>query len=403
MTQRLYYDDAYTTHFTARVVERLTVDDQPALVLDRTCFYPSGGGQPADRGTINQVEVADVIARQSDGAVLHLLSAEVQADQVTCRVDWERRVDHMQHHTGQHILSAAFVVEAGANTVGFHLGSESVTIDLDKSHIPPATLDRVEDLANQVVREDRPVRAWFPTGAELDEMHLRGVPLLDGPLRVVEIEGFDCNACGGTHVARTGEIGLIKIIRLDRRGEETRVEFLCGNRALLDYRRKNAMVNRLAAELTVGHWELDQAIARLRAENQRLHSDLKAARAQLLDGEAADLLESSPERNGLRVIKRAYAHHDRDEIRKLASSLAKTPGVVALLGLAGQDAQLVFARADDVERDMVPLLKRALHVLGSKRGGGRANFAQGGGVPADLSLVESALNEAESVLLGSRT
>jgi alanyl-tRNA synthetase len=403
MTQRLYYDDAYTTHFTARVVERLTVDDQPVLVLDRTCFYPSGGGQPADGGTINQVEVADVVTRQSDGAVLHLLSAEVQADQVTCQVDWERRVDHMQHHTGQHILSAAFVVEASANTVGFHLGSESVTIDLDEPRIPSATLDRAEDLANQVVCEDRPVRAWFPTDAELAEMHLRGVSLLSDPLRVVEIEGFDRNACGGTHVARTGEIGLIKIIRLDRRGEETRVEFICGSRALLDYRRKNAVVNRLAAELTVGHWELDQAIARLRAENQRLHSDLKAARAQLLDREASELLEAGVERGGLRVVKRAYAHRDRDEIRKLASSLAKTPGVVALLGLAGQDAQLVFARAGDVECDMAPLLKSALHVLGSERGGGRANFAQGGGVPADLNLIESALNEAESVLLGSRT
>jgi alanyl-tRNA synthetase len=400
MTRRLYYDDAYTTAFTARVTGRLTVDDHPAAVLDCTYFYPASGGQPADGGTIAGVEVVDVLPRKEDGAVLHLLAADVPGDRVECCVDWERRFDHMQHHTGQHILTRAFIQIAGADTVGFHLGEESVTIDLDKSHIPPETLDEVEDLANRIVFEDRPVTTRVIDLEEAESIRMRKMPdmLATDGLRVVEVADFDLTACGGTHVAHTGEIGLIKVLRLEKRGDETRVEFRCGWRALRDLRVKNELVNRLAAEFTVGYWELDQAIERLRADLKATRRTLKAAGNRLLDYEAADLLQSTAVREGVRVISRIFEDRDVGEVRALVGRLVAAPGTVALLGVAGEKAQLILARSRDLSYDMSAALERALSVLGSARGGGKPDFAQGGGVAADAALVEAALAEAEDTI-----
>ena len=398
--QRLYYQDAYIQTFEANVVERLTFAGRPAVVLDRTAFYPTGGGQPADRGTLNGVPVADVEARPEDGAVIHALAGALPADRVTGQIDWARRFDHMQHHTGQHILSAAFVQVAGAHTVGFHLGVESVTIDLDKPRIAPEMRDAVEDFANEVVTRDVPVRAWFPTEAELAGIDLRKEPAVAGKLRVVQVGDVDATACGGTHVARTGEVGIIKVLKLERRGDETRVEFRCGGRALLDYRQKNAMVNKLAAEFTVGGWEIDQAVARLRAELKAVRAELNQARAQQLAHEARALLEAAAEHNGVRVITRTYAGWEARELNRLAAELAAHPRTVALLGLAGEKAQLVLARSDDLPHDLVAALRRALAVLGTERGGGRPAYAAGGGVPADAPQVQAALAEAERVVIG---
>jgi alanyl-tRNA synthetase len=400
MTRRLYYDDAYTTAFTARVTGRLTVDDRPAVVLDCTYFYPAGGGQPADGGTIAGVGVVDVLPRNEDGAVLHLLAADVPGDRVECHVDWERRFDHMQHHTGQHILTRAFIQAAGADTIGFHLGEESVTIDLDKPHISPEMLDEVEDLANRIVFEDRPVTTRVIDLEEAESIRIRKMPdmLATDGLRVVEIADFDLTACGGTHVARTGEIGLIKMLRLEKRGDETRVEFRCGWRALRDLRVKNALVDRLAAEFTVGYRELDRAVERLRADLKAARSALKAAGNRLLDYEAADLLQSTAVREDVRLVSRVFEDRDVGEVRALAGRLVAAPGLVALLGVAGEKAQLILARSRDLSYDMSAALERALSVLGSARGGGKPDFAQGGGVAADAALVEAALSEAEDAV-----
>ncbi len=398
MTERLYYSDSYTRQFTARVVERLTFGDRPALVLDKTFFYPASGGQPFDTGRINGATVVEVATRDSDKAVVHLLDRPLEADEVNCEVDWQRRFDHMQQHTGQHILSQAFLRAANAETVSFHLGLESVTIDLNVEKLSPAAVDKAEDLANEAVTGNLPVRAWFPTADELSRLPLRKTPDVDGPLRVVAIGDFDYNACGGTHLANTGEAGLIKVLKIEREKKGTRVEFRCGARALSDYRRKNAIVNQLAADFTCGVPEVTQAVAKLRVEAQSYHKELKAAKEALLEHEAAQFAAAAPESNGWRVVRRAWADRDPNEIRGLATQLAALPGTVALLGTSGSKAHLVFACAEDVERDMNAALKSALATLNG-RGGGSARLAQGGGVSADLPQVESALKLAETELL----
>jgi len=397
MTERLYYSDSYTHTFTARIVERLTHNNHPALILDKTFFYPTSGGQPNDCGSINQAQVIDVIVRESDNAILHILDRETDSGDAACAIEWSRRFDYMQQHTGQHILSQAFIRTAHAETIGFHLG-DSLTLDLAAEKLSPDVIDRAEDLANHVVTENAPIRSWFPSDDELQKIPLCKAPEINGRLRIVAIGDFDFTACGGTHVAHTGEVGLIKIIKVERAKKMRRVEFVCGSRALRDYRRKNAIMNQLAADFTCGVFEIDQSVAKLRSESQSLNKDLKEARERLIEYDVRELIAALPDTWGSRLIKRVWANRDMNELRKLAMRLTDEPKVIALLGSSGAKANLVFARSNDVDQDMKALLLSALKVIGSEKGGGEARLAQGGGVPATMELIEKALREAEKNL-----
>ncbi len=412
MTERLYYDDAYLTRFTARVVEGFAFQDWFAVVLDRTAFYPTSGGQPFDRGILGGVQVVDVLVRDSDDAVLHLLDAPL-ADELTeivGEIDWERRFDHMQQHTGQHILSQAFLQVAQAQTVAFHLGSESATVDLaGRWQLAPAEtasacpsfhedvagwMEQAELLANQIVWEDRPVTALSVPPSGLSDVPLRKPPAVTGDVRVVQVAGFDWSACGGTHVAHTGEIGLVKIVKWERRGDELRVEFRCGRRALDDYRLKNGLVNRLAAGFNVGYWELDQAVERLASEAKELRSRLREAGQALAQYEAAGLRAAAPRVAGVRLVVRNLPGRSAQEMRELARHLVAEPDVVALLGVGDHKAQFCFARSSNVDIDMVSLVRDTAEALGARRGGGQPDFAQGGGPLAGVQQLEAALNWA---------
>ena len=397
MTERLYYSDSYTTTFTAHIVERLTHNNQPALRLDKTFFYPTSGGQPNDRGTINQAQVIDVIARESDKAILHILDRDLDSGDAACTIEWRRRFDHMQQHTGQHILSQAFLRTAHAETVGFHLG-ESLTIDLAVEKLSAENIDQTEDLANQIVAGNAPIRSWFPTDDELQKIALRKAPEIDGRLRIVAIGDFDVTACGGTHVAHSGEVGLIKIIKVDRAKKMMRVEFMCGGRALGDYRRRTTLTNQLAADFSCGVFEIEQSIAKLRSENQTLSKELKEVRERLMEHDAQELIAALPDTWGNRLIKRVWTNRDMNELRKLAMRLTDEPKVIVLLGSSGAKANLVFARSKDIDQDMKAVLLSALKVIGSEKGGGDARLAQGGGVPASAELIEKALQAAQKNL-----
>jgi alanyl-tRNA synthetase len=400
MTGRSYYNDAYRRTFDARVVSYLNMDGRPAVILDHTFFYPASGGQPADRGYIDEVPVVDVFIREEDGAIVHVLGGEVFEELVHGAIDWDRRFDHMQQHTGQHILSQAFIHIANAHTVGFHMSDNSVTIDLDRNDLAPEEIERAELLANEIVWEDREVTTRVVSPAQADELPIRKVPEVDGNvLRLVEIGGFDLNACGGTHVARTGSVGLIKIVKLERRGDELRVEFCCGRRALVDYRRKNRVVNRLSTNLTTGYLALEQAVEKLQEEAKQARREFRRQQVELSAHVAARLLRSAQRTGEARVVVHAFEDSDPEEVRLIARHLVDRPGVVALLGIAGSKAQLIFARSQDAPGVMRELIKPALHVLGNAAGGGSETYAQGGGPAADRARVEQALARAERLLL----
>ncbi len=392
-TYRLYYHDACLTTFTARIIERLTCQGRPAVVLDQTAFYPTGGGQPHDLGHLNDVPVVEVFERDrpADGAVVHVLAADLTGEQVTGAIDWARRFDHMQQHTGQHILSQAFVQVADAETVGFHLSQDTLTIDLNRVSIPWPVIEQVEDLANQIVFQDRPVTVHLVTLDELERLPLRKLPKMEENIRLVQVEGFDWSPCGGTHVARTGQVGLIKIIGLERRGAETRVTFCCGGRALTDYRRKHDVLARTATGLSVGYWELEQAVARLQAESKETHKKWTEAETRLMDYEAGDLIASAQEVGDFALVVCAWPDRDMNSLRLLAKKIAEHPRTVALLGSGGRErSSLVFARSPDVNVDVADWLRQAAVRLGGK-GGGQSNLAQGGGGPAGVEQVQAAL------------
>jgi len=405
MTGRLYYTDSFCTSFSANVVERLAWGDRPAVVLDQTAFYPTSGGQPADRGTLGDAAVLDVVVRKEDGAIVHVLEHALSETVVQGLVDWDRRLDHMQQHSGQHVLSAAFERLLDAATVGSHLGAEVSTVDINVAHLEPSTVAPVEELANRVIWEDRPIRVRFVGPEELASLSLRRPPVVQGPVRIVEIAGppeeparsFDVNPCGGTHVAHTGEIGMVKIVRLDHRGDKTRVEFLCGKRALRDYQVKNAMIGRLARLLTVGHRELDQAVERLQAEGRQLRRALRQAQGRLLEVEAAELMGTTVAHGPCRVVQRVWEQREPGELRALAQSLAQHPGVLALLAGVGERTHLCFSRGEGVDLDVAILLRQACAKLEGK-GGGQPHLAQGSAPATDVSRIEAVIADLASHL-----
>jgi alanyl-tRNA synthetase len=403
-SKRLYYQDSYKTRFKGRIVERVQQDGVTAVVLDRTCFYPTSGGQPFDRGMMNQVPVQNVTIRETDGAILHWLGeADIWSDEITADIDWPRRFDHMQQHSGQHILSQAFIQAADAETVSFHLGEQSVTIDVQARDFKSENIEYAEHLANQIVWQNRPVRIRAASPEEAQQLPLRKIPpTREGKLRLIEIDDFDLTACGGTHVSATGEVGMIKIVKLERNGDLLRVEFCCGQRALQDYRLKNSVVSRLTAVLTTGIPELVDSVSKLQTEVKESRRTLKQQQNAITQLDATVLLAQSKRKNKTIIITRVYPDSESNpgQLRALANRLMKEENVIALLGLAGEKSLLIFGRSKNAPGDMNQLIKPALQLLGSASGGGTAEMAQGGGPTADLERVEQAVARAERLLLG---
>ncbi len=400
MTEKLYRGDPYLRSFSAKVQRRTTAGKHPALVLDRTAFYATSGGQPNDSGVLAGVAIVDVFEDEASGDIVHLLAGAPdgvgEGDQVSGEINWERRFDHMQQHSGQHILSQAFEKSLDAPTVSFHLGADLCTIDVRLAGMSPAQAVAVEDMANAVIFANRPVHVHEVTQSDLARFPLRKQPVVSGMIRIVEVEGFDYSPCGGTHVRSAGEIGLIKIRRWDKRSDALRVDFYCGQRALLDYRRKNDVVNALAAGLSVKDTDVRDAVERSLAQAKDNFKLLDDARQRLMELEARSLIADMPVSNGLRLIVRVFDDRTGEEARRLAMALTATPSTVALLGLRSPDrASLVFARSADLAHDMNALLKASAPLV-SGRGGGTPSLAQGGG--PGLDGLAAALATAQQTL-----
>jgi alanyl-tRNA synthetase len=392
-TERLYFQDAYLRHFSAHVVAHRGQGGQHLIALDQSAFYPEGGGQPADTGTLGGAQVLDVQSDE-DGAVWHYLAAPLGSETLQGEVNWERRFDHMQQHHGQHLLSAAFEQLYSMKTISFHLGTATVTIDLAAPQLSAEQAVAVEELVNQVIWEDRPVLARFVSAAELATIPLRKPPAVSGPIRVVSVPEFDHSACGGTHPRSTGGVGLLHIRRWERRGDAIRVEFVCGGRALRDLRWKNGVLARISASLSVGSDELEGAVARLRESEDQARRGLEQARMQLLPHEARELAASAETIGELRVVRVTSVPRSLEELRALAKLIADE-GTVALVGMAAEKGHLIIACGPGLPVDSGALIRAALGPLGGK-GGGRPELAQGG--LADPGQIAAALQYALDAL-----
>lgn len=380
-TLRLFHDDAYCWRFTAQVLSCRPAAGGWDVVLDRTAFYATAGGQPHDTGSLDRQRVSEATVIEETGEIVHRVDGPV-AGTVVGAIDAGRRLDHMEQHTGQHILSQACARVLGWETASFHLGEACSTIDLAPQDADPArdALAQAEDFANQIIRENRPVRIHYAEGAaELARFPLRKPPTVTGPVRIVEISGFDWSACGGTHLSSTGQAGLIRIKSWERHKKGLRVTFLCGGRALADYRAVDSMVQDLCQSLSIPWSELPVAVQRLRDEAGRLRRTLGLAQDKLTDAEARALLETvRPTAGGVRVLRMAIGGRPLDEVQALAARVAAQGKAVALFGTRSALPQLVFARSTDLRLDMAGILRAALPAIGG-RGGGAPHLAQGGG------------------------
>jgi alanyl-tRNA synthetase len=397
MTERLYYQDAYLRSFEAQVMDERKVDGHPAVVLDVTAFYPTSGGQPHDKGTLNGVQVCDVQVAD-DGTPVHVLEARLAGPLVVGEIDWARRFDHMQQHTGQHILSQAFLRVCQAETVSFHLGDAVSTVDLDLASLSAAQVAAAEKSANEIVLMSQEIVSRFADPRELGAMPLRKMPVVDGPIRVVQIAEYDWSPCGGTHVANSGEVGPIKAVRVERRNKVTRVYFLCGWRALDDYARKHAVVQELTGYLTTGESELLPSVQRLEARAKEASKSLADTQLQLVEYKVENWIASAKPAADVMCVALAFDDYDLVLLKEIARRVTERAGMVALLATRQPRAQLVFARSEDVHVDVSQLMRAVCANMGG-RGGGRPGFAQGG-IP-DSDSVDAALAEAVA-RLGNR-
>ncbi len=394
MTVKLYWQDAYLRSFDAQVIRRLETDGQPAVILDRTGFYATSGGQPHDLGTLNGVSVLDVV---EDGPeVVHVLAEPLANEFVHGEIDWARRFDHMQQHTGQHVLSQAVIQVAGAETVSFHLGAEAATIDVAAAELSPEQIEAAERLANEVVLSARPVMVTEHLPESIGELGLRKQPEVEGLVRVVEVADFDRCACGGTHVRSTGEIGPIHISRCDSQRGNVRVEFLCGWRAIRDYAARDALLRSLSRDLSVGWTELPDRYARLEEQEREARRQVEGLRRRLLDAETPRLAAQAEQRNGYRLVFAVLEDYDAGNMRYIAQQLLQNAGLVVLLGVTEPSAQFCMGRSADLPLDMRQVLREAGAGL-NVRGGGKPEMVQGGGLaPEALPLL---LQRAADALL----
>jgi alanyl-tRNA synthetase len=397
VTERIYYTEPYTTEFDATVLQvTATEDGRPAAVLDRTAFYPTSGGQPYDTGRLGSRAVVDVID-QEDGTILHVLDAIPETGPTQGTIDWTRRFDHMQQHTGQHLLSAAFDHLYGVRTVSFHLGTTSSSIDLARE----VTADEIagaESEANRIVWEDRPVSIRFEDAGAAAAMPLRKESKRQGRLRLIDVEGFDLSACGGTHVARTGGIGIIAIAGSERFKGGSRIAFLCGVRALAGYRALRSSVDESVRQLSVLPSELPEAIARIQTEVRDARKRAKDLQSDLAAFKAEGLATSATPAGGVALVAASLDGWDQNGLKQIASALTTKEGHLAVLTTTTVPVSVVVARSNDVAQDSAAILKKLVERFGGK-GGGRPELAQGGGMtgsPSDvLAFVRSSLvNEA---------
>jgi alanyl-tRNA synthetase len=378
-TKRIYYDDAFVKEFEAEVLacEELAGNSAKRwrVLLDRTALYPASGGQPDDRGRIGGAAVVEIVDEGDE--IAHFVDARVAPGPVKAEVDWTRRFDHMQQHTGQHLLSAVLQTKFGLETVSFHLGEEVCTIDLRGAEPAEGTLRGAERATNDIVFEGRPVTVRYATREELRGLGVRKEVEREGILRVIEIEGADLQPCGGTHVARTGQIGMVQLRRWTKIRQDWRLEFLCGERvaraARGDYETRRGIAEKLKCSME----EVGGAVEKALAEKDASFKLAKARGERLAELEAEKMVRETPVGpSGVRVIARVMEGVEASFVLMLAPAIAAHEGVVVLMARP-ECGHVFFGQHPAVGKDMNALLKKVLTEVGGK-GGGTKDFARGG-------------------------
>ncbi|HEY6328057.1 MAG TPA: DHHA1 domain-containing protein [Blastocatellia bacterium] len=387
-TERLYYTDSGLLEFSAAITGINPENDLLRIVLDKTAFYPTGGGQPNDIGRLGDADVIDVQEDES-GLITHLVKAPASLEvgqSIVGSIDPARRLDHMQQHSGQHILSQAFVKACGAETRSFHLGAKTSTIDIELQSPTAGHMLAAEDIANSVIFDDRPMRVHLVTEEEAALLPLRKESAVKGLIRVIEVEDFDWSPCGGTHAKRAGQVGLIAIKGFERAKKMTRVEFVCGARSLADYRLANQAATSIGRFFSADRDSSPVLVEKMSQENKTLKKRVRellelalVEEGGRLYAQAAETSSASAPDHKFKLISAVFDDRGPEELRLLAYRIMERGPAIVLLGSKeGDAARLVFARSPELPQNMGALLAEACQGLGG-RGGGKPELAQGGG------------------------
>ena len=387
-TKRLYLEDPYRVEFEARVVEKGLREQKPALILDQTCFYPESGGQPYDQGRIDGKRVIKVF--EEGERIIHVLDKDIDAESISGKIDWQRRFGHMQQHTGQHILSQSFIELFGAKTFSFHLGESVSTLEIGLRKASDEEVERVEKRANEIVFEDREVKIHFLSEDEVGRLPLRKPPPKKKRIRVVEVSDFDYTACGGTHVGRTGEVGLVKILRWERIRDNVRFEFLCGNRALQDYSAKNRILRELSNRYTVHESEVLSVVEKLSSDLKSQKQTSRKLQQKIAQYEAQEIIKKAEKS----IISQTFTDRTHEEVRNLALNIIHGGDFIVLLGLKGKErGHLILARSEGFDIDMRELIPLVSPLIKGK-GGGNPSLVEL--VAEDKDKIDAALGEART-------
>lgn len=376
MTIKLYYNDSEISQAIVHVLDSAKDEVGYYAVLDQSCFYPEGGGQPADTGRIGAAKVVDV--QTVEGEIRHYTDIQLPKESFSAEIDWQKRWDHMQQHAGQHLLSALFEDMYSLKTQSFHLGQARVSIDLDLGTATTAQLKDVEKMANQLIRQRLAISTRWVTREKAGTLALRKPPAVEGNIRLVEIDGIDLNACGGTHPKNTADIGLLKIISTEKAKSGMRVYFLCGTRALEYFNFLMETTDKLVVQLNAPTAELPEAAEALLTEKATADKTIKSLQEQVLSLEAETILPIDG------IVEQVFEGRPVKELQQLARLVIGKHASANLLFIntSEDDMRLVCARGEQASGDMREVLKRLLELTEGK-GGGNAQFAQGGGRTAE--------------------
>jgi len=379
LEQKLYYIDAYTKDFTTKIIKQdYDKEDNLYVVLNETAFYPTGGGQPYDTGTLNGTLVTNV--EEVNGEIRHFIAEQLETAEVEGKINWERRFDHMQQHAAQHILSAAFWDHFNIPTIGFHLGKETVTIDLETENLPAETIEKAVQIANNIVFENHPIRIQWMNLEEAKTLPLRKEPTLTENIRVVIIENFDYNGCGGTHPRRTGEVGLIQVLNWERNKGGIRLTFIAGWRTLKLMGQQQQIMKDVSKQLNSSETDIPAKVAQLLISQKENEKAIQTINEKLLFAEANELLQQPAEIHAGFLISKVFTNRSMQEVAKLSAIIIEQQEHAITYFVIENDDKLqcILACGKTVTLDMNALLKDALPAIEGK-GGGNKKSARGGG------------------------
>ncbi|SHE38298.1 alanyl-tRNA synthetase [Caloramator proteoclasticus DSM 10124] len=367
--QKLYYENPYIFEWEAKVVNQREKDNFYIVELSTTSFYPEGGGQPRDYGTIDGIEVVDLF--EENDTIYHVVNKKIEKNTVKCKIDFERRFDHMQNHTGQHLLSSIFIELYNAPTNSFHLGDDYVSIDVGLENITDEMVKRVEDRVNELIFKDIQVKSYILDYDEAKKLPLRKLPPTDVDIRIVEIDGIDYSPCCGTHVRNLGEIGMVKILKTEKYKNMTRVYFKCGRRLLKDFQEKNSIINNLNKKLSVPQNEILVKIDLMQNEIKNLSKEFNLQREINSEYIAKDLINKCEGD----IISKVYEDKLFDEIQMIANKISSLCSKVVILSSI-PDKKVILTHNGNIKINCGQIFKEILPNFNG-RGGGGPKFAQG--------------------------